>query len=161
MNEREIIASGLQVLADLMGSTALQLDADDMCPLEYQGQVSLTLIAPRGSGAIYLSAALGSPPAGERREFYERLLQLNFLLLDTHGAALALDDQAREVHLCYTLDLEHFDQERFAGLVGNMLERALQLKEEIRQIGETSDTRSAPDLETHQSHPGAPWIITG
>jgi hypothetical protein len=163
MNEREILESGLQRVAQLMGIPALELDADGMCTLEYRGEVSLTLIAPQGSGALYLSAALGLPPAGDRLAFYERLLQLNFLLLETHGATLALDDQAHEVHLCYALDLEHYDEERFAGLVGNMLERAARLKSEIHQTADHTESTQAPaiTLETRRSDGGHPWIVTG
>lgn len=163
MNEREILETGLQRLAELMGSPTLELDADGMCTLEYRGEVSLTLIAPQGSGALYLSAALGQPPAGDRLAFYERLLQLNFLVLDTHGATLALDDQAREVHLCYALDLEHFDEERFAGLVGNMLEQAARLKSEIHRAGDPTNPALAPALTHESRRPDGrdPWIVTG
>ena len=132
MDEQKILEPGLKRLASLIGASEVVLDDGGMCHLEYQGQVSLTLIAPRGSGALYMSASLGPVPAGDRATIYERLLKLNFLLLDTNGATLALDDDAREVHLCYALNLDHFDEDRFPPMVGNMLERALSLKEEIQ-----------------------------
>jgi hypothetical protein len=133
MNEHEIVEPGLRRLAALIGIDSLALDEEGMCNLEYQGKVNLTLIVPRGSGALYLSASLGPVPAGDRAAFYERLLKLNFLVLDTNGATLALDDEAREVHLCYALNLDHFNEEGFPPLVGNLLERALRMQSEIHE----------------------------
>lgn len=131
MNEREILQPGLNRLASLIGVDQLELDEGGMCNLEYQGQINLSLIVPPGSGALYLSAAIGPVPPGDRTAFFERLLKLNFLLLDTNGAALALDDDAREAHLCYALDLAHFSEEAFPQLVGRMLETAQRLHDEL------------------------------
>lgn len=130
MKERELLEPGLKRLAALIGVDSIALDEGDMCTLDYQDQVSLTLIAPEGSGTLYLSACLGPVPAGDRTAFFERLLKMNFLLVDTNGAALSLDDAGREVHLCYALDLAHFDEEAFPNLVGKMMETALRLRKE-------------------------------
>ena len=133
MNEREIVELGLNRLAALMGVASLALDEGGMCTLVYQDAVSLTIIAPERTGTLYLSVAILPVPAGDRQAFYERLLQLNFLLVDTNGATLSLDDDAKEVHLCFAMNLEHFDEEAFPALVGNLVQAASRLRMELQQ----------------------------
>ncbi len=128
MNELSVLKPGLQKLAELIGLSSLEFDDSGMCMLQWKDDLILSLIAPRGSGAVYFSAGLGPVPPGDREAFFERLLRMNFLLLDTNGAALSLDDESREVHLTYVLDLSHFSPETFPDLVANLLRTADRLK---------------------------------
>ena len=135
MNERDTLAPGLQALADLIGLPDLKLDESGMCTLQWNDDVLLSLIVPQGAGAVYFSVSLGPVPPGDREAFFERLLRKNFLLLDTDGATLALDDESREVHLTYALDLNHFSPETFPDLVGNLLQTAERVKSEVHAAG--------------------------
>ena len=72
--------------------------------------------------------------------FYERLLKMNFLLLDTRGAALSLDEEGRQVHLCLCVPFDSLSDDALSRIVSGFLETALSLQSALSSI-----PKQAPD----------------
>jgi hypothetical protein len=118
-------------IAAQFGLDNLEQDDDGLVQLEYNGGITLTLFSPAQSSAIYLAASLMELPTVTSPAFLERLLKMNFLLLDTRGAALSIDEDSRQVHLCLCLPFALIDETSLAGLVVGFLETASQLQSEL------------------------------
>lgn len=109
----------------------LEPDEDGLLQLDYDERVTVTALSPPESDALYLTASLMEMPSPTSQAFLERLLKMNFLLLDTRGAALSLDDDSRQVHLCICLPFALLDDASLPKVVGGFLETAILLQSEL------------------------------
>ena len=120
-----------KAIAAQLGTGTLEQDDDGLVQLEYNGGITLTLFSPADSGALYLAASLLELPTVTSPAFLERLLQMNFLLFDTRGATLSIDEDGRQVHLCLCLPFALIDETSLSGLIVGFLETANELKTKL------------------------------
>ncbi len=126
-----------------MGLQGMEPDEDGLYQLEYDDRLTLTVFSPPDSGALYLAASLMEVPVSADASFFQQLLKLNFLLLDTRGAALSLDDEGRQVHLCLSLPFDLIEPDRLLNLVSGFLETALELQTRLQ--GQDGFDTAPPD----------------
>ncbi len=131
-------------LADQLGLEPLSPDEDGLFQLEYDERLTLTAFSPTDSDALYLAASLIEVPDHADAVFFQRLLKLNFLLIDTRGAALSLDDEGRQVHLCLCMPFDLINPDRLSGMVSGFLETALQLQDQLQSQGASSTVSEIP-----------------
>lgn len=131
------------VLAAESQVSDLAPDADGLVQLEYDSAVTLTAFSPDGSEALYLAASLMELPQPVAPGFYERLLKMNFLLLDTRGATLSLDEEGRQVHLCLCVPFESLSEDALSRIVSGFLETALSLQSALGAVSHEVSERSA------------------
>ena len=124
MNFQQAVA----VLAAESQVSDLAPDVDGLVQLEYDSTIMLTAFSPDGSEALYLAASLMELPQPVDARFYERLLKMNFLLLDTRGATLSLDEEGRQVHLCLCVPFESLSDDALSRIISGFLETALSLQ---------------------------------
>ena len=132
----------IDVIATHTQISDLAPDADGLVQLQFDESLTLTAFSPADSEALYLAASLLEVPEVERAAFYERLLQLNFLLMETRGATLSLDEQARQVHLCLCLPFETLDEVSLGHVLSGFLDTAIRLQAELVTVDGSAPTPS-------------------
>lgn len=73
---------------------------------------------------LVLAADLGTPPAGDRTDLYELLLQINFHWNATGGNRLALNGPGGDVVQLYEIGAEGLDATRLSEIVASFAEAA-------------------------------------
>lgn len=132
----------------------LSPDADGLVQLECESDMTLTAFSPDGSQALYLTVSVMELPQPVDPAIYERMLKMNFLLMDTRGAALSLDEEGQQVHLCLCLPLEWLNAEALSGAVSGLIETASRVQAELHTstssaAGQTYSDEQLP-FESHR-----------
>jgi hypothetical protein len=122
----------------------LVLDEQGLCALEHGDGFVFTLIAPDGGELVHLSSRLMDVPAQGREAFLARLLRMNFLLMETSGATLSIDEEEQGVFLCLALLRAQLSADRLLVIIGNFLASSSQLRQRLL----------APAGGDDGSHPG-------
>jgi hypothetical protein len=138
----------LECLSTQIGIERWEPDEDGLYQLDYDERLTLTAFSPPESAALYLVSSLIAVPEHVPASFFQRLLQMNFMLLDTRGAALGIDDEGRQVHLGLSVPLALVDENKLPDLFSGFLETSLEIQAQLR--GETS----AGESELSASHSG-------
>lgn len=120
MNARETVRNWLREIPKDVEREPLDLDQRGVGTFDYD---DLRVII-EGSAVFHAYSPVAAAPSGGREAFYERLLSLNFLHLETRGTTFALRPDTHEVVLCYTAPVDSLDALGFANTLGNFLETA-------------------------------------
>ncbi len=126
-----LIDACLAALAEQTGLGGLLLDEHGCCSLEHSDGFTFTLMAPEAGDLVHLSSALMDLPAQGRESFYSRLLRLNFLLLETSGATLSIDEEEQGVFLCLALVRAQWSAERLLVVMANFLASSSRLRQRL------------------------------
>jgi len=122
----------LRELAVEREAEGLELDESGICEFNYKDQIPLMVMCPASSDTLYLaSGIIDAPPEERRLALYEKLLQMNFLLLDTNGTAFSVDESTGRIVLCYSRSLEGMHHKDFGKIVTNFLAVSEKLKQQI------------------------------
>jgi Tir chaperone protein (CesT) family len=116
------LTQALAILGELMGGNAPAFDEDGLCVLSHEDGFAITLMTAPGADILLLSAQLMEVPEVGRESLFAWLLRLNFLGLDTGGAALSIDEEERHVYLCHSVPLARVDAQTLVGIIGNFLD---------------------------------------
>jgi hypothetical protein len=122
----------LDQLSMSMGVPPLRLDESGLCAFKYNDALDFLILAPARTDQVYLAATLCPIPA-ENTQCYETLLRMNFLLMETSGATLAIDSEAGMIVACYERSLASFSLVSFPDVVGSFLAIATRLQSEVRE----------------------------
>ena len=133
------LTDGLKLLGALLGDESLALDEAGMCSLSHQDGLVTMLIADPTSDMLLLSAQLFELPSENREALLSGLLRLNFLGMDTGGAALAIDEEERHVYLCHNVPLQRVDDKALVAIIGNFIDTAANLRKRLLAQGITQD----------------------
>lgn len=92
-------------LAHELGLEVLEFDEDNMCMLQGQESMSLALLMHESGQSLSLAAGIYPIHDTHRTALYQKLLKMNFLLLETQGNTLSIDEEGQEVVVCRQLEL--------------------------------------------------------
>lgn len=130
-----VLTDGLKLLGSLLGDDSLALNDAGMCSLSHQDGFVTMLIAEPTSEMLLLSAQLFELPVGNREAFLSSLLRMNFLGMDTGGAALAIDEEEQHAYLCHSVPLQRVDAKALVAVIGNFIDTAAGLRGRLLEQG--------------------------
>lgn len=133
-----------QLLNELGNSTGipdLAPDADNYCCLGFDDKIIVHLQFNPEKEVLMLFSQLGKIDEDKTTLLYPRILKANLFWQGTAGATIGVDDETREVLMCYQVPLEFMDfpkfQEVLEGFI-NIAELWINTLEAI-QRGETTN----------------------
>jgi len=134
----------------MVGAERIELDEQGLCQFQHQSGFTVTLIWQGDAvNAFTLSSdVLQVPSPDQRASLYSRLLRLNFLLIETAGSTLAVDEDERYVFLCRELSLNGLDEMQFLERVAGFMIQAAEIRAELGggdALGSDGDTARPPD----------------
>ena len=158
MSDEHVLSEALAILGDLTGGQPLAFDENGLCGLTHQDGFVVTLMTAPESDILLLSAQLVEVPDDGREAFFAWLLRLNFLGLDTGGAALSVDEEERHVYLSHSVPLARVDAQALVTVVGNFIEVAAGLRTRILAERASGVSRDSSPVEGGRSQPPG-WIM--
>jgi hypothetical protein len=142
----------LAQLSASMGGSPLTLDRSGICVFKFKDKIEFLLLAPPASESIYMAATLCEVVEDTKAELYEKVLKMNFLLMETAGASLALNDQSRSIVLCYERPRASFSSGKFPEVVSSFLATAERLQQQLEEFVRQAPTEHG--VPSFMSHPG-------
>ncbi len=130
-----VLNDGLKLLGSLVGDDSLALDDAGMCSLSHQDGFVTMLIAEPSGEMLLLSAQLFELPADNREALLSHLLRMNFLGMDTGGAALAIDEEEQHAYFCHSVPLQRVDANALVAVIGNFIDTAAGLRRRLLEQG--------------------------
>ena len=124
----------LAALAQELGLEGLEFDDDGMCMLQGENGMSLALLAQDSGQSMTLAAGIYPLQDATRVALCEKLLKMNFLLLETQGSTLSIDEEGQEVVVCRQLTLEGVAPEDFVDQILDFLLLSGHLREQLMQM---------------------------
>jgi len=158
MSDEHVLSEALAILGDLTGGGPLAFDENGLCGLTHQDGFVVTLMTAPDSRILLLSAQLVEVPDDDRESFFAWLLRLNFLGLDTGGAALSIDEEERHVYLSHGVSLARVDAEALVTVVGNFIEVAAGLRARILSEPASGISSDSSPAEGGRGQPPG-WIM--
>lgn len=148
----DLIDACLSELAAEIGLESLALDEQGCCSLDHSDGFVFTLMAPDGGDLVHLNSRLLDVPALGKQAFYSRLLRLNFLLLETSGATLSIDEDEEGVYLCLALVRAPLSAQHLLRVIANFLVGSGRLRARLLASGDDGSTSGLA------GGPGGGWI---
>ena len=127
---------------------SFSLNEQGCCLMTAANGVELELFATETSGRFFLSATLLKLPQGNHNAIYFKALSLNLFMQDTRGAAVALDDQAGELVLCYSHQIEGCEFTVFQNVIQNFVETTETMKGHLKLMEQNEQN---PAVTQHQA----------
>jgi hypothetical protein len=124
----------LNRLAQELGLDDLALDEDGMCMLQGENGMSLALLAHASGQSMTLAASIYPVQGATRAALCEKLLKMNFLLLETQGSTLSIDEEGQEVVVCRQLTISGQEPDDFVEAVLDFLLVSGQLREQLMAL---------------------------
>ncbi len=124
----------LNRLAQELGLDDLTLDEDGMCMLQGENGMSLALLAHASGQSMTLAASIYPVQDATRAALCEKLLKMNFLLLETQGSTLSIDEEGQEVVVCRQLPISDQEPDDFVEAVLDFLLVSGQLREQLMAL---------------------------
>lgn len=121
----------MHALARELELDALAFDEDDMCMLQGENGMSLALLRQDSGHALTLAASIYPLQDATRAALCEKLMKMNFLLLETQGSTLSIDEEGQEVVVCRQMTLPGLEPEAFVDQVLDFLLLSSRLREQL------------------------------
>lgn len=152
MTTENTLSQALAILGELMGGNAPAFDEDGLCVLSHEDGFAITLMTAPNADILLLSAQLMEIPEIGRESLFAWLLRLNFLGLDTGGAALSIDEEERHVYLCHSVPLARVDAQALVGIIGNFLDVSAAVRDRLLTQADpvSASDSAAPTLASGQ-----------
>ena len=147
----QTIADLLSALAQALNLEGLAFDEDDMCMLQGENGMSLALLAQASAQSMTLAASIYPLHDATRSALCEKLMKMNFLLLETQGSTLSIDEEGQEVVVCRQLALPGLAPEDFVDGVLDFLLLSSRLREQLMALQIPNVGPSTRD--------GSSWIL--
>ena len=124
MDAQDTVRNWLREISQVAGLGPLTLNENGVGTFSYGEDLTVSIIVPADSELVQLLAPLVTRPDENRENYFARLLELNFLTLETNGATFALDKESGEVVLCYSQPVAALESQGFQNLLGGFIETA-------------------------------------
>jgi len=98
----------------------LSFDDAGYCCLSFD-EIVVNLEVDEPSGHLFFYSNVGNLPEEGRAEFYEILLEANFLYRETAGGILGIDKELNGVVLAYKVPFSGLDLPQFSRVMGNFI----------------------------------------
>ena len=119
--------------AQAEGLADLQLDERGLIGLQVDSALEIEIEVPPDQDLVYLRSALMPIPAQDRESVYARLLERNFLLQDSSGAAFAIDADRAQLALSLCQPIGKLDGLDFAHLLRSFIDISLHWQMQLTQ----------------------------
>lgn len=137
MGRSDHLTQLMAALAGELGLQALEFDEDQMCMLQGESGMSLALLLHDSEQSLGLAAGIYPMPEANRAALCEKLLKMNFLLLETQGSTLSIDEEGKEVVVCRQVELTALEPEAFVHQILAFLMKCSELREQIMDLNLT------------------------
>jgi hypothetical protein len=138
-----LLATWLDTLSRKYALGPLAPDEDGVCVLRYDASLDVVVECASDDGPLLVQIPLMPIPAGVPAGFFRQLLALNHRGEATRGATLAVNELSGTVMLSSLTPLDHLDALGFEQLIGNMIDSAQALIEQIGALSLQGDQSSA------------------
>jgi len=133
LSPQETVNLWLKELASSEGVPELRLDARGLLGLRVDEALEIEIEVPAQEPLMYLRAAVMALPEQGRLACLTRLLERNFLLQDSAGAAFAIDSERNQIALSLRQPLARLDALDFINLLRGFISTALHWQEQLAQ----------------------------
>jgi len=137
------LATWLDTLSRKYALGPLAPDEAGVCVLRYDASLDVIVECASDDAPLLVQVPLMPIPAGVSEGFYRQLLALNHRGEATRGATLALNELSGTVMLSSLTPLDHLDALGFEQLIGNMIDSAQALIEQIGALSSQGDPSSS------------------
>lgn len=120
----ELYKTLLSELAKNVGLESLEPDEDLYCCLGFDDKIITHLQYNEENEVLMLFAQLGVIDESMISEIYPKLLKANLFWQGTGGATIGVDDETREVLMCYQVPISTMDVVRFQELMEGFINTA-------------------------------------
>lgn len=144
MDGQHIIQQYLNALGKKNGiSLTLQ---EGVCNIQIEKEV-LTLEVPENGDTLYMRAYVLTLTTEENVSRCFNILTLNYEIMHSYAATLAIDDISKKLFLCIAKPITSLDEIQFENLIFNMINLAASLQHRLLsdEQKELSIMRLAPD----------------
>lgn len=136
----------LAQFAQAEGLTDLQLDERGLIGLQVDSALEIEIEVPHDQSLLYLRAALLPIPPQDRELVYARLLERNFLLQDSNGAAFAIDADRAQLALSLCQPIGRLDGLDFANILRSFIDISLLWQTQLTQELQAARPQHGGDL---------------
>ena len=136
----------LAQFAQAEGLADLQLDERGLIGLQVDSALEIEIEVPPDQGLLYLRAALLPIPLKDRELVYARLLECNFLLQDSSGAAFAIDADRAQLALSLCQPIRRLDGLDFANILRSFIDISLLWQTQLTQELQAARPQHGSDL---------------
>lgn len=143
MDGRRRLADYLAQLGRQLGF-ACELGSDGACMLELADESVCMVVGYDNSLWVSWVAPLIAARDPDRMERLETALKLNFDASRTAGFTIALEPRAANLVLTHHREIESLSYPAFSELTGLFIHTAGELREVLRQSGETAESAAPP-----------------
>ncbi|MCP4747330.1 MAG: type III secretion system chaperone [Desulfobacteraceae bacterium] len=123
MNRQEELSNYLRDISYRLGVGLPALDQNGVCAMRYDDKFNVILEVPDASDDIYMYAILMSQHTASV-QFYQKLLEANFLCMDTERATFCLDKESNDIVLCRTIEFENLTADKLEKVINQFLSAA-------------------------------------
>ncbi len=135
----EKVNGALKSLGEKIGIPDLSFDENGYCCLMFD-DIVVNLELHKETESLFIYSNIGDLSEKKSEEFYEMLLEANFLFKDTDGAAIGVDTETGIISLCYRMPAGTINDESLETAVENFLHLTERWKEKIREFQLPEDT---------------------
>lgn len=152
MDQDPTVQDYLSALGSFFGAEQVSLDEDGLCQFQHESGFSVTLIWQGDEVRTFtLSSDVAEVPSAQNRlDLYARLLRLNFLLIETGGATLAVDEDEKIVFLCRELQVHGLEEEQFVSAVAHFMVQSADMRSLLGSV--PTPSRSDGSFDPFSAH---------
>lgn len=114
----------LSELGQLVGLPELEPDKDNYCCLGFDDKVILHMQYSPETQIAMVFTQIGKLKEGREEYLYPKLLKANLFWQGTGGATIGVDDETREILLCYQVQVERLEFSQFQELIEGFVNTA-------------------------------------
>ncbi len=133
MNTQDRINNMLREISYKIGLGLPTLDGNGVCAMRYDDKFNFVIEVPDCSDHIFFYSPLVAQQENDA-QVYKKLLQYNFLCMDTEGATLAIDKENGDIVLCRTRVMGTLDALRLESIINEFLTTADKWYTKLRQL---------------------------
>ncbi len=121
---------------DFVGLPAELYDPDRrMCGFNFIGRFDVVVETPKSSEDVFISIdVIGTADFGDIDALMTTCMKLNAYGLETRGAALGYDENARTVILSYRINANSVDASALSAVVNNLVDVAQTLQDRLKSM---------------------------
>jgi len=131
-------------MASALGIAELKLDSLGTCSVVHDKEFTISVIAPPLHDFVYIAAPIGTLSPGNSETHIRLALALNYMLLETGGAAIGLNENDEQLILTARYRAETMTGQQLATHLHDLAVSAVHIREKF-STEISADTAIAPD----------------
>lgn len=148
---KELYKKLLTDLGQSVGLPDLAADDDDYCCLGFDDKIVTHLQYNEENDVLMMFAQLGIIDEDKQADMYPRILKANLFWQGTGGATIGIDDETREVLMCYQTSMNHLDFQKFQELLEGFINTSELWINTLEAVQRGEDAPGAEDKKAASS----------